>query len=336
MTRTTLSPLLRSALLNNARQLIFCSQDLDETRDRVGAVFKPHRLQALGKTKAIDSRLHHVPIQRVSLNRLRYGADVQIEPECLEQFFLIQMPLQGEGEVQCDGERVDLDHRRGAILNPAQALVMRYSQGCDQLMLRIEREALEQACSRIIGRPLPRPLAFENTLDWQQDASWMNMLLYLVRLQKESPEGLQEPLIAQQLEQLIISTLLCVQPSNYSDALRQNDRRLAPRHVKRVEEHMAEHASEPMAPAQLAELAGVSLRTLYAGFREFRNQSPMEYLRQIRLQNVRHDLLHHSQAKTVTELAMGWGFTHMGRFSRDYRLLYGESPSETKRRTGRL
>ncbi|UTW14184.1 AraC family transcriptional regulator [Marinobacterium rhizophilum] len=336
MTRNTLSPLLTSALLNDASRLVFCSQDMDETRERVGAVFKPHRLQTLGNTGAIDSRLHHVPIQKVSLNRLRYGADVQIEPERLEQFFLIQMPLEGEAEIQCDGQRVDLDPRHGAVLNPAQALLMRYDKGCDQLMLRIEREALEQACSRIIGRPLSRPLAFNNVLNWQQDASWMNMLLYIVRLQKESPEGLQQPLITQQLEQLIISTLLCVQPSNYSDALRQNDRRLAPRHVKRVEEHIEQHAREPLSPALLAELAGVSLRTLYAGFREFRNLSPMEYLRQVRLQNVRQDLLHDCQSKTVTELAMAWGFTHMGRFSKDYRLLYGESPSETKRRTGRL
>jgi AraC-like DNA-binding protein len=336
MTRTIVSPLLRSALLKDPSRLVFCSQDLDEVRDQVSAVFKPHRLKTFGKTKVIDSRLHHVPIGKISLNRLRYGAAVQIEPECLEQFFLVQMPLQGEGEIEYDGERIELNHRLGAILNPAQTLVMRYSQGCDQLMLRIERETLEQACCRIIGRPLPRPLVFENRLRWQQDASWMNMLLYLVRLQKESPKSLQEPLIAQPLEQLIISTLLCVQPNNYSDALRQNDRRLAPRHIKRVEQHMAEHAREPMAPAQLAQVAGVSLRTLYAGFREFRNQSPMEYLRQIRLQNVRHDLLHNGQTKTVTELAMGWGFSHMGRFSRDYRLLYGESPSETKRRTGPL
>lgn len=336
MTRNPLSPLLTSALLNDANRLVFCSQDLEETRNRVGAVFKPHRLQALGSTGAIDSRLHHVPIQKVSLNRLRYGADVQIEPERLEQFFLIQMPLEGEAEIRCDGERVGLDPERGAILNPAQALSMRYSKGCDQLMLRIEREALEQACSRILGRPLSRPLTFANPLYWQQDASWMNMLLYIVRLQRESPEGLQEPLIAHQLEQLVISTLLCVQPSNYSDALRQNDRRLAPRHVKRVEEHIEQHARDPLSPAQLAEMAGVSLRTLYAGFREFRNLSPMEYLRQIRLQKVRHDLLHDAQDKTITELAMAWGFTHMGRFSKDYRLLYGESPSETKRRTGRL
>ena len=33
--------------------------------------------------------------------------------------------------------------------------------------------------------------------------------------------------------------------------------------------------------------------------------------------------------ESVTEIAMQWGFTHMGRFSIEYRRRFGESPSET-------
>ncbi len=34
----------------------------------------------------------------------------------------------------------------------------------------------------------------------------------------------------------------------------------------------------------------------------------------------------------VIEIAFGWGFTHMGQFSSDYRHMFGEKPSETLRR----
>ncbi|WP_431025429.1 helix-turn-helix domain-containing protein [Halomonas sp. H5] len=37
---------------------------------------------------------------------------------------------------------------------------------------------------------------------------------------------------------------------------------------------------------------------------------------------------------SITEIAMGWGFTHMGRFSLAYRQAFGESPSETRRGKG--
>jgi AraC-like DNA-binding protein len=33
--------------------------------------------------------------------------------------------------------------------------------------------------------------------------------------------------------------------------------------------------------------------------------------------------------ESVTEIAMQWGFTHMGRFSIEYRQRFGERPSET-------
>ncbi|MFP5456117.1 MAG: helix-turn-helix domain-containing protein, partial [Alphaproteobacteria bacterium] len=35
---------------------------------------------------------------------------------------------------------------------------------------------------------------------------------------------------------------------------------------------------------------------------------------------------------TVSELALEWGFTHLGRFSAEYRRRFQELPSETLRR----
>ena len=79
-------------------------------------------------------------------------------------------------------------------------------------------------------------------------------------------------------------------------------------------------------------MAGVSVRTLYAGFKDFRQTSPMEYLRTIRLQRAREELQRQDPDSSVTEIAIRWGFTHMGRFSQDYSRMFGERPSETKRR----
>ena len=36
--------------------------------------------------------------------------------------------------------------------------------------------------------------------------------------------------------------------------------------------------------------------------------------------------------ESVTEIAMSWGFSHMGRFSVEYRKRFGEPPSDTLRR----
>ncbi|WP_336333768.1 hypothetical protein [Pseudomonas putida] len=51
------------------------------------------------------------------------------------------------------------------------------------------------------------------------------------------------------------------------------------------------HAHEQITPEQLAGIAGVSLRSLYSGFREFLGVSPMQYLRDLRVENVREEVV---------------------------------------------
>jgi len=55
----------------------------------------------------------------------------------------------------------------------------------------------------------------------------------------------------------------------------------------------------------------------------------MRYLRDARFETV-HDALKRAQPEqSVAELAMKWGFSHLGRFAVEYRKRFGESPSET-------
>jgi len=58
--------------------------------------------------------------------------------------------------------------------------------------------------------------------------------------------------------------------------------------------------------------------------------SPIAYIRCERLCRVHDDLLAADRAVTsVTETAARWGFAHMSQFAKDYRTLFGESPSAT-------
>ena len=46
-----------------------------------------------------------------------------------------------------------------------------------------------------------------------------------------------------------------------------------------------------------------------------------------------HDELRRRQRgqRSVSEIALDWGFSHFGQFAQDYRHLFGELPSETLR-----
>ncbi|QIB33715.1 helix-turn-helix domain-containing protein [Ancylobacter pratisalsi] len=75
---------------------------------------------------------------------------------------------------------------------------------------------------------------------------------------------------------------------------------------------------------------GVSERALQYAFREYVGMSPVAYLRLCRLNRVRAALLAASpEETTVTQVAMQFGFLHLGRFAGDYKRLFEQAPSAT-------
>jgi AraC-like DNA-binding protein len=93
---------------------------------------------------------------------------------------------------------------------------------------------------------------------------------------------------------------------------------------------LADRSSRPMTALELAIKVGVSQRTLEHGFRELLGITPATYLRLHRMNKARRDLSQSDPGSTtVTQVALKWGFTHLGRFSSSYRALFGEAPLHT-------
>ena len=102
---------------------------------------------------------------------------------------------------------------------------------------------------------------------------------------------------------------------------------ITPGQLRRAMEFARANAALPITIADMASVAGVSVRTLQANFRSFLNTTPTSFLRQLRFEGARRDLIHAAPTATVTHIARQWGFVHMGRFSAEYRSHFGVSPS---------
>lgn len=92
-----------------------------------------------------------------------------------------------------------------------------------------------------------------------------------------------------------------------------------------VEEHF------PAAPSlhELSRHCGVAERTLEYGFRHVYGTTPLRFIRSLRLTRSRSALLHPKNSTSISATARALGFTHMGQYCRDYRRLFGETPSMT-------
>ena len=104
--------------------------------------------------------------------------------------------------------------------------------------------------------------------------------------------------------------------------------------VKQAEAFILAHLDRKIFIADLCENAGVSERSLQYAFRDVMDLSPYEFMTLQRLNKARRELRQAtSDQTTVNELAIKCGFWHMGRFSRAYKTLFGELPSQTLQRT---
>lgn len=102
--------------------------------------------------------------------------------------------------------------------------------------------------------------------------------------------------------------------------------------IKQAAVMILENLDRPWTVHDLCTELHVSERTLRYGFQECFGMGPIAYLKVHRLNGVRRQLKASiAHQTTVTDVAIQWGFWHMGQFAKDYKKMFGESPSETLR-----
>jgi AraC-like DNA-binding protein len=103
--------------------------------------------------------------------------------------------------------------------------------------------------------------------------------------------------------------------------------------VRQVDQYMHRSPLPKSSVAELCAKCDVPRRTLNRAFESVLGMGPATYLRRIRLNNVHRALLRRrARSTTVTDVALTFGFWHLGRFAEQYNQLFGEMPHETLHR----
>ncbi|MGL4964706.1 MAG: helix-turn-helix domain-containing protein [Inquilinus sp.] len=197
----------------------------------------------------------------------------------------------------------------------------------DILIVSVEAEKVFGAT------PLRTPaLAAPTFPDMEAAAQWFVGLMVLfsgaMALPGEDLARLLPELIADKLGFLYAQILHRTQGTR---PLRSGDHGL----YRRAREMVEDQPDEPIGVTQLARRLGVPSEILRSAFKETVGVGPGLWLRLKRLDGARRDLLAaEGSDRTVSDIAMKWGFWHLGRFSAYYAALYGEAPSRTVRGRG--
>jgi AraC-like DNA-binding protein len=316
---------------------IFHTEDPRAAAELIGKALSPATL-TLGEVDAhrFGATLHGVRLRDVSLLHLDIGVAATLDIPSMGPYFAVHMPTNGRATCTHDGVAFEADPVRAVVTSPGMSLTMRLACDTPQLVLRIEQEALARHLTRMLGGSLSQPVVFEPEMDLTTDAA----MRWTGAIQLLHTEVLHEgSLVARgqgigSLEELLMSTLLLLQPSNHHAQLVLPAEQAGRRVVREALDYIEAHLRDKVTMADIARGVHMSIRAVQQGFREELGTTPMLHLRDRRLERARADLTDGmpSDGVTVTEIAERWGFHHLGGFAVLYRRRWGESPSETLRR----
>jgi len=317
------------------RHRVFHSRDAEETRAFLGD--KDYRFDpAWRRERELDARINAVYLPSLYIAYIHYGTvSVALTPGRARKDHLVQLPVSGHLETRIGGDSITCGAHRAAIASPRREKC-RFISSADsaRIQLSIAGDALTGQLAALLGEPPDAPLGFEPSMDLAAGYGqrFARYVLAAVTDLDQPSSALLNPVTTSTFEQFILTELLLSQPHNYVEALRRRERAIAPRDVKRAIDYMEANLDSAVTLGAIVEAAGVAGRTLLKHFRDARGVSPMRYLRNARFEKVREALARAQPGESVTTIAMSWGFSHLGRFSVEYRQRFGEGPSDTLRR----
>ncbi len=296
---------------------LFESTDVEETRYRISTVMQPHELAPIGSMRRLQAHMDYVDLAGLGMGSIKFGP-MHVRANQVEGYHLIILCRQGHGVLRVGREEILLDQYHGACLPPGAPLDVELSDDCEQFILRIGPGLF----LKHTGQSNPE-LGLSIDLHKPALQSWARILWSMTGQPDLSRANRK---VTYDYQRLLLGLLL-----ESNGRPRQEKTAAAPFTVKRAEAFIRDNASQAICLADIAQAADAPARTLLDGFRRFRQTSPMAFLRDIRLDRVRQRLLNADGSTTITTIALEEGFSHLGRFSREYAKRFGEKPSETGR-----
>lgn len=323
-----------------SRHHVLASTDIDELRDELGKLFTPHQLDITKRNSPINSQVCSCAVNSLWLSSFSYGEDSPIraavsEEQCSE-VISVNFLMSGSGRLEQHREQDEITAHQGIVIDMTRPFRLDL-QGYSGAALVFSHDTLRRHARSLIGEKagdVELRLSERIDLTRPEGRALKRAVEYAANKMDGELGVLNNPISLANLESYLLTQLLTLHPNTFTDVAESlSSPAVMPRHLKRARDYIHAHAHEKITLEELATYAGCSYRSLQNIFGRVLGVSPMEYLRTVRLEGVRDELLNaDSQQKTVKEIARQWGFVHMGRLAKLYQKQFGVLPSDTLNR----
>jgi AraC-like DNA-binding protein len=220
------------------------------------------------------------------------------------------------------------------IVTDTDLMYRKTEANCDWGAISLPKDDLDARCQILTGRGYAGP-SLKHLVRPAPDlmARLLKIHEMVGQLARITPDVLSLAEVSRALEEELVR--LMIRCLNEGESSRMTTGGL--RHdtiIVRFAEFLEAHPDRPLYLTEICAAIGVAERTLRAACEEHLGMGPIRFLSLRRLHLVNRALRQADPlTTTVTRVATDHGFWELGRFSVAYRALFGESPSETLRRT---
>lgn len=307
--------------------------DLDQLREHYARTLKPVRVLPIvrGGTVSVEDLHFSVGEFDIWSGHCRSGMEVTFtEPP---DAFAIYLPIRGAMEMVSGGKSLVSTSKSVITADLAQSKTLKLHQDRSHIGIAFSRAAVRRQLSELLDGPAVYDL--DLTSEVPMGVAAHERLADLGRFLWRSLETGRDEMLSMRSTKYLFKTIMISVlenvPHRYSTMLERPVAAAMPRQVKRAIDFMTANLGRPLDIAEIAREAGVSIRSLQIAFQQFKDMSPLEFLRLLRLRAVRDDIISGTTG-TVSDIARRWGFSHMGRFSALYRQAFGEFPLQSLQR----
>jgi AraC family ethanolamine operon transcriptional activator len=244
------------------------------------------------------------------------------------------LPLSVPGAARLQGR--EADERSIFILHGGEEFLFHMPQGMDMLSITFDRTTFERTLqdspwSAEYRQWLRQPVVRVPERRLAQCRERLLLLLDRSIGDADSAASLAED----ELERDLLEELTCL----LADPGFDRNQRLASSPgsyiVGRCHQLTLSQRQAPPTVIDLCDRMRISRRTVQNSFRAVTETTPVNYIRCIRLNGVRRELIgSRSDELSIGDAASRWGFFHLSHFAADYQALFGELPSRTRRACG--
>lgn len=309
------------------------SSDPELVRDRLFGFYRANHFETARQTKSFAVRANHLQIGGLGLSYCDYASDVTLgfgEDTFVRQIF----NLEGDGQYTVGGRSAGIGRGKWTPVLPASTpLRLDFKSRYCQFVLRIELSALLRNLGILIGQPVTRELVFDQTEARNPAMAALRRRVFDFANDFNARGTFFTDRAAAEVERMVIMKFLMCHRHSYTDLLLREPIPAGSSAVRKVEEFIAANWDKAIDTEEMAALAGVSARSLFRQFKKDRGCTPAELAKSIRLGHAREMLERRDEETSVVQIAFRCGFQNPGHFARDYRLAFGELPSETLKRS---